>query len=563
MASSDKKNNRKILAMEKERYRRRKNKAYKQDYKLFAEEQIKIRPKDVTQGMIPFKFNDAQTLIHEQIEKQLAETGKVRALVLKARQQGISTYCTGRVYWKTNYMPLSRSVVMAHDSATSEALFSMSKDVHANMEAQFRPEIAKSNAKEIIFVDRKKDPETGEEIEEKRGYRLYTAGSPEAGRGTTPTIAHLSEVAFWGFDEKILAGLFQGIPDAPGTEVILESTANGIAGEFYRLWKTAEKGGNEYIPIFIPWFMTTEYRNDNVPHDFQLSEEEEKYQSLYNLDDAQMYWRRLKIGESGSVKFQQEYPATAEEAFVASGVNIFDMDILNKWETELPTKRMRMNYETSYFEENAHGELKVYEFPDFESKFLIAADVSMGVGQDSSVAVVLSAQRKVVAVYRDNRIDPSRFGDLLFYLGRYYNNALLAVESNSIGVATLARLQQMKYRNMYYQTDMQKLSNEDGKRPGFRTTSVTRPAIIGLLKNAIKDQVIQIPDAEIVQELKEFVINTNGKAEALPGCHDDMVIATAIALEVYRTHADRLTTNRTAWDSTFTGANLNDNTQWL
>ena len=555
-------NNRMKLALAKEAKRRKKNEEYKANFRLFAEEQIKIRPKDVTKGMIPFKFNEAQTLIHEKIEKQLEETGKVRALVLKARQQGISTYCTGRVYWKTNYMPLSRSVVMAHDSATSEALFNMSKDVHANMDKEYRPEIGKSNAKEIIFVDRKKDPDTGEEIEEKRGYRLYTAGSPEAGRGTTPTIAHLSEVAFWGFDEKILAGLFQGIPDAKGTEVILESTANGISGEFYRLWKTAEKGLNEYIPIFIPWFKTTEYRNDNVPHDFTLTEDEEKYKKLHDLDDAQMWWRRLKIGESGSVKFQQEYPATAEEAFVASGVNVFDMDILNKWVTEPAVKRMRMNYDTSYFEENAHGELKVYDFPDFESKFLIAADVALGVGQDSSVAVVMDSQRKVVAVYRDSRIDPSKFGDLLFYLGRYYNNALLAVESNSIGVATLARLNQMKYRNLYYQTDMQKLENEEGKRPGFKTTSVTRPAIIGLLKNAVKDGVVQIPDEDIIQELKEFVISANGKAEALPGCHDDCVIATAIALEVYRTHADRLSTNKTAWDTTFTNT-VQDNTQWL
>ena len=559
MAKSD---NKRILTLAKEKKKREKDKLYKENYRLFAEEQIKIRPKDVTKGMIRFKFNEAQNLIHEKIETQLKETGKVRALVLKARQQGISTYCTGRVYWKTDYMPLSRSVVMAHDSATSEALFNMSKDIHANMENQFKPEIAKSNAKEIIFVDRKKDPDTGEEIEEKRGYRLYTAGSPEAGRGTTPTVAHLSEVAFWGFDEKILAGLFQGIPDAPGTEVILESTANGISGEFYRLWKSAEKGLNEYQPIFIPWFMTKEYRNENVPEDFQLNEEEEKYQELHSLDIQQMYWRRLKIGESGAVKFQQEYPATADEAFVASGVNVFDMDILNKMEPMSPKKLMRMDYETKYFEESPHGELRIYKFPAFEEKFLIAADVALGVGQDSSVSVVLDSERNICAVYRDNRIDPTKYGDLLFYLGRYYNNALLAVESNSIGVATLARLKQMKYRNIYYQTDIQKLDNEDGKRPGFRTTSMTRPAIIGLLKNAIKERDVKIPDADIIQELKEFVITNNGKAEALPGCHDDTVIATAIALEVYRTHADKLTSNKISFDSSFNDS-YQDKTQWL
>lgn len=557
-----KNNNKRKLALAKEKFKRDMNKVYAADYEKFAKEQIKIRPKDVTRGMIPFTFNEAQSLIHEKIEAQLKKTGKVRALVLKARQQGISTYCTGRVYWKTDYMPLSRSVVMAHDSATSEALFNMSKDIHSNMAPEFKPEIAKSNAKEIIFVDRKKDPDTGQEYEEKRGYRLYTAGSPEAGRGTTPTVAHLSEVAFWGFDDKILAGLFQGIPNAPGTEVILESTANGISGEFYRLWKTAEKGENEYLPIFIPWFLTSEYRNDLVPEDFELTEDEEKYMALHSLDMPQMYWRRMKIGESGSVKFQQEYPATAEEAFVASGVNVFDMAILNQMEAIPPKQTMRMNYESGFFQENTHGELLLYKYPTFDGKFIIAGDVALGVGQDSSVGLVLDSERNICAVYRDNRIDPTKFGDLLFYLGRYFNNALLAVESNSIGVATLARLDQMKYRNLYYQTDIQKLSNEEGKRPGFRTTSSTRPAIIGLLKNAIKERDLKVPDSTIIQELKEFVIGKNGKAEALPGCHDDTVIATAIALEVYRTHADKLTNTKVGFDNTFS-RNFNDNTEWL
>jgi len=221
-----------------------------------------------------------------------------------------------------------------------------------------------------------------------------------------------------------------------------------------------------------------------------------------------------------------------------------------------------MDYESGFFEENNHGELRVYKYPSFEGKFLIAADVALGVGQDSSVAVVMDSERNICAVYRDNRIDPTKFGDLLFFLGRYYNNALLAVESNSIGVATLARLSQMKYRNIYFQTDIQKLSDEDGKRPGFRTTSVTRPAIIGLLKNAIKERDVKIPDSILIQELKEFIISNNGKAEALPGCHDDTVIATAIALEVYRTHADKLTNTKIDFGSSF-NQTIIDNTQWL
>jgi hypothetical protein len=219
-----------------------------------------------------------------------------------------------------------------------------------------------------------------------------------------------------------------------------------------------------------------------------------------------------------------------------------------------------MDYQSGQFEQNVHGELFIYKYPKFEGKFIVSGDVALGVGQDSSVATVMDADRNICAIYRDNRIDPTKYGDLLFYLGRYFNNALLCVESNSIGVATLARLDQMNYPNIYYQTDIQKLSNEEGKRPGFRTTSATRPAIIGLLKNAIKERDIKINDATLLQELKEFVLRDNGKAEALPGCHDDHVISLAICLEVYRTHADKLTNTRIGFANQQTIVN---NTEWI
>ena len=190
----------------REKEKRLRLKQYSEDFSAFAKEQIKIITKDTTEGFIPFKFNRAQEIITEQLEKQRKETGRVRAIILKARQQGISTYCAGRVFWKSYFTPYARSVVMAHDSATSDALFNMSKNLIKNMSGELSPEEHRSNAKEIII----KSP-SFKDSEATASYRLYTAGSPEAGRGTTPTIAHLSEVAFWQHDEKILAGLFQGI----------------------------------------------------------------------------------------------------------------------------------------------------------------------------------------------------------------------------------------------------------------------------------------------------------------------------------------------------------------
>ena len=211
-------NNVKLQAM-RELKKREKLQEYKHSFELFCAEQIKVLPKDASRGFISFEFNSAQHIINEAIEKQLRETGKVRAIILKARQMGISTYATSRVFWKTYLNPYHKSVVMAHDAATSDALFTMSRNIIDYMPEVFRPEFKKSNAKEIMFEHNDS------------GYRLFTAGAPEAGRGQTPTICHLSEVAFWNHDTKILSGLFQGISEADDTEVILESTANGIGNE--------------------------------------------------------------------------------------------------------------------------------------------------------------------------------------------------------------------------------------------------------------------------------------------------------------------------------------------
>ena len=523
--------NRRKLELLKEKARREQLKNYSTDFNQFATEQIKILPKDPTKGFVPFEFNAAQKIINDKIEEQLKTTGKVRAIILKARQMGISTWSTGRVFWKSYFNANNKSVVMAHDAATSDALFNMSRNTIDRMPDEFRPELIKSNAKEIQFEHNNS------------GYRLYTAGSPEAGRGTTPTVAHLSEVAFWLHDAKILAGLFQGISQAPGTEVILESTANGVGNEFHRLWKDAVDGKNEYIAIFVPWFLMPEYSRP-APEGFTLTPTEEVVAKQHSLTNDQMYWRRLKIAESTEMKFRQEYPATADEAFIVSGSNVFNLEKLTKLIPQPIIKKLEFNFGTCLFDEAPQGTLEIYRTPKYEEAFAIGADVCLGVGRDYSCAVVMDSDRKVVALYRCNTIDPSQFGDLLFYLGRYYNNALLAVESNSMGIATLNRLSQMKYQNIYFQTKMANVSNEEALRPGWRTTSASKPAIIGFLKNAIEQEELMIPSRIMIKELMEYISTENGATEAVPGGNDDTVIALAIVLEVIRTHRDRLTTTK-------------------
>lgn len=538
------------LALLRELKKREKLATYKTDFATFATEQIKILPKDSSKGFIPFTFNEAQRIINDKLDHQLKTTGRVRAIILKARQMGISTYTTGRVFWKSYFNAHNKSVVMAHDSATSDALFNMSRATIQYMSDDFRPEFKKSNAKEIMFEHNDS------------GYRLYTAGSPEAGRGTTPTIAHLSEVAFWVHAEKILAGLFQGISQADGTEVIIESTANGVGNPFHKLWVDAVNGVNEYIPIFVPWFLMPEYRR-TTPEGFSPNEIEVGLKEKYGLDNDQLYWRRLKIAESGESKFRQEYPATPEEAFVVSGSNVFNVEKLQSLIPQPILASREFNAEAREFQDAPRGGLHIFKWPHFEDAFVIGADTSLGVGRDYSSAIVMNSKKEICALYRNNYIDPSKFGDLLFYLGRYFNNALLAVESNSMGIATLNRLVQMKYVNLYYQTKIANISKEESTRMGWRTSSASKPAIIGFLKSAIENDELWIPSPIIINEMMTYVATDDGKTEAVTGGNDDTVIATAIALEVLRTHGDRLTTTRVPFVQQHGAMVLQQETVWL
>ena len=282
------------------------------DFPFFAEHALKIVPKQG--GVVPFTMNRAQRHIHESIEKQLKETGKVRALVLKARQQGCSTYVAGRYFWQVTHRMGVNAFVLSHAIDTTKKLFSMTRRYHENLDKLLQQNTRASSATELSFGDMDSS------------YYVGTAGSKETGRGGTIHYLHGSEVAFWANADTHFAGIMQSIPTgkfAKDTEIILESTANGPAGKFYELWQESIAGNSEYIPIFTPWYWQDEYRTiPPMGWDINDSKYDEyiPIRKKYNLDDSQVYWMHHKIVELGSDwLFKQEYPATADEAFQSSG----------------------------------------------------------------------------------------------------------------------------------------------------------------------------------------------------------------------------------------------------
>lgn len=277
------------------------------DDELYCARNLKIR--DKAGNILPFQWNDAQRLLHERVEQQLAEKGWVRVIVLKGRQQGISTYVAARYYKRTSMRFGKRTMIITHLDAATQNLFRIAKGYYELSDDTLRPATKNNSDTELNFSRLRS------------GYKVATAGSKNAGRSDTIQYLHGSEIAFWPNAQHIMAGLGQTLPLLPGSEAILESTANGLANLFHSMWTLAVAGKSDYLAVFIPWFIQGEYRRE-VPPDFELTPEEAEYQETFGLDDEQMAWRQAKISTdfSGDAAwFDQEYPATPDMAFQRVG----------------------------------------------------------------------------------------------------------------------------------------------------------------------------------------------------------------------------------------------------
>jgi hypothetical protein len=281
------------------------------DFPYYASRCLKIRAKVAVAGqkIIPLVLNRAQMYLHQRLEDQKRRTGRVRALILKGRQQGCSTYIGGRYFHQTQFNPGIKTFILAHRDDATDNLFKQVRRYLDSLPEPVRPSTGYSNRKELIF-DRLDS-----------AYGLGTAGSGSVGRSDTIDLLHGSEAAFWANVDDLRTGILQAAEMAQ--EIVFESTANGYDPMFHPMWQDAEAGKGQYEGIFIPWYWQDEYRMA-VPPGFVLDEEEAEYMEQYGLDLRQMVWRRNKIIElKDPLLFKQEYPATASEAFQVTGVESF------------------------------------------------------------------------------------------------------------------------------------------------------------------------------------------------------------------------------------------------
>jgi hypothetical protein len=559
------------------------------DMRLYAETCLTILDKDSNFHLL--KFNTAQGIVQEKLKHQLRTTGRIRAVILKARQEGVSTYTAAR-FFRSIHLWSGQSVLVVADSLDrAENLFAMYERYYEELPGELAP--------------RRKFTERGRFMEFAHGSKISVrpASDQKAGRSFTLHKVHASELGFWGeHARKTWTSIMQAVPTGKG-EVIVESTANGSGGLFHEMWESTQEPDSGWLGIFLPWWIHEEYElpvvdSDLTEHilntldDFErvaLTEGIPYEGELHKLSINKLAWRRTAIAENfgGSVKdrptqdairgFQVEYPATAEEAFLVSGSCFFDEDALRHMtlKTEEPIqsgKLMRAEDRTISLQAAERGPLRVWEKPTPELHYVCGADTASGklvaslrsrenrmgeqekgADRDASVAVIVSLPTKErgpkVVAELHGRLAPEVFTEQLRLLGELYscgggdtqfyrNKALIAVESNHSSGQTVLRLLKEHYRYvpLYWQREMNKRTRRMGSRLGWRTDEMTRMPMLDELARLVRDESWIDPSKDGVREMVTFITWPDGKPAADEGTHDDRVIARAIAAQMIREH---------------------------
>lgn len=282
-------------------------KLFKDNFPKYSRECLFIKTKNAEK--VNFHFNESQSYLHKKIAEHKEKRGKVRIVVLKARQFGISTYVEARFSHKVMMNPNMNAFIMADSRNSASNIFDMTKRYYENLPIWLlKPKLKKSNEKALTFdgID--------------SSVRIGTAGAKTTGRSMTNQLLHCSEVGFWENTDEIITGLFQTVPNNESSEIILESTANGIGGFFYDKVMEGLDPKSEWETIFLPWYWHNEYSKP-MPDDYAMTDEEYELKDIYNLTEAQIYWRRRKINDDFKGRewlFAQEYPASINEAFIST-----------------------------------------------------------------------------------------------------------------------------------------------------------------------------------------------------------------------------------------------------
>ena len=493
---------------------------------------------DKNQKTMPFFLNDVQLEFIATLNQAIEDFEKglipdISLIVLKGRQQGFTTLVTAYQLARSILNRNFNGFTLADRSDNSEAIFqNKAKYPYSQLPEVLKPTEKYNTRKQLLF-------------EKLNSSWAVDTATKEVGRSRTVNFFHGSECAFW---RDGIATIQAALGEAFTRNCIkiYESTAKGY-NDFQAMWASGR-----HINCFFEWWKTKEYRigfaNEQVKADF-LRDIDTKNDWIWErlrwlrdekqLDPEQLYWYWNKFDKYlDKDLIKQEYPCTAQEAFLLSGKNVFDAAVILR-RMERLQKPVRIGYFRYDYDglrianiqwvNDPNGYIKLYTLPKqlAHTKFCIGGDTS-GDGSDYFVGIVLDAATGVQVAQLRHQFDADQYTKQMYCLGRYYRDALIGIEAN-FDSFPIAELQRLNYPRQYVREAQDTYTGRTEKRFGFRTTSLTRPTIISKLIEVVREHCDTICDKDTLEELLTITRNERGRIEAPAGGHDDCMMALAIA----------------------------------
>ena len=500
------------------------------------------------------KPNTLQKRMFAHYRKCQIEDKPCKMIILKPRQKGASTCAQALTYHHMRKHENLSGSLMGDISGTSDKVFEIYRR-YAEYDHFPWTEEGGSLADGGNLADLIK-------LKSKSAYGKETAGSKNAGRSGTIQVGNMTEVAFWPMqgERDPALGYLQSLYDGDNVSlVVADSTPNGPNGWFYRTWVQ----DNEWAKIFAAWFEFDDsvipFHSDSELQDFKdtMTEDEKEEMERFDVGYEQLHWRRRVLQDkcNGDLsKFRQEYPSDPEECFLMSSrprFHVSNLDKMVKASTDLKPKMGTMSVQTdgktANFKPDRLGNWKIYEEPEYDSKYLISVDTCTGEDQQMqglaadpdfhSVQVWKAPYEdwhgnwhvpRMVALHH-SRLDIGVLAQEIEGAARWYGDAFIIPEVNNSGLALLKYLLEAGL-SVYRRRRFNDSSGMVEKSFGWSTDKVTRKTVIDHMAAELLEENFDIPDIDVLKEMKTFVINDKGKPEAAPGHHDDHVLAAAIAL---------------------------------
>lgn len=445
--------------------------------------------------VVPFKFNKAQ--LH------FSRNKTNRNIIIKARQLGISSAILADMFTDCVIFPHTTAAVVSHETRATQRLLDRVQFYYDTMDNP-KPAIGADSRSEKTF------PEIHSSI------YVGTAGGRAFGRGDTIRKSLASELAWWEDGERVLTGMEDAVPITG--ELTIETTPNGEDNIAYDRWVKAREGKSPYKAFFFPWWWCEDYTipvgsEYALPADkgtLHLTSEELELIRKNDLTEDQIRWRRWKIAEKGGL-FWQEFPEDEISCFISIGDPVFDTETLN-------------TLAQGCYNGEKHLEGWVFwKKPEPRMYYTIGVDTSAGApGGSYSAACVLDANYNVCATYQA-RVEPHILASILKKMGKWYNQAEIAVERNFTGYAVLGHM--LDYPNIYHQRDF--VSGKITNNRGWWTNDQTRQYMITAAKEAMPR--LHIWDMNLVRQLRSFRFI---KFIATAQTFDDLAISMMIACAV-------------------------------